>query len=190
MTSRTHDVVAFATLVTVASLYPPDSLRVSTVILAMVGNIVGSLLPDIDQASNRLWDLLPGGNMIGKVLKNVFIAHRTLSHSFLGAGLFYWLLSWIMPILFNPTYVDIPIVVASIMIGYLSHLTIDGLTEEGLPLLFPIRMKFGFPPFKKWRIKTGGWAEKLVVFPGTVGYIVWFGFNHHDKLLHLIRVIR
>ena len=76
------------------------------------------------------------------------------------------------------------------MIGYTAHLLADGLTEEGLPLLFPIRIKFGFPPFKKWRIKTGGWMENFIIFPGAIGYIVWFGLNHQDKLINLLGLIK
>jgi len=57
MTGRTHDAIAFASLVTVAVLNPPVSLNVATATAAIVGNIIGATLPDIDQSTNRLWDL-------------------------------------------------------------------------------------------------------------------------------------
>jgi len=190
MTARTHDILAFGSLMTVATFFPPETLKITTVLVSIIGNIVGSLLPDIDQASNRLWDLLPGGNIIGRLLKNLFIAHRTLSHSILGVALVYGLLVWLMPRVLNSAYIDTGIVIVAIMIGYLSHLLADGLTEEGLPLLFPLKIKFGFPPIKKWRMHTGGWWENLVVFPGVIGYIVWFGYNQHDKLIMLIKLIK
>jgi len=65
MTARTHDVFAFASLITVAAIYPPNSLNLATLFTSLIGNVVGALIPDMDQATNRLWDLLPGGNFVG-----------------------------------------------------------------------------------------------------------------------------
>ncbi len=182
MLSRTHDIGAFAALITVAAYYPVSHLGIATAITALIANIVGALLPDADQASNRLWDLLPGGNYVGKLLRNVFLSHRTLSHSILGVYLIYQLNLWLIPRLFNPSFVDPQIIINSIMIGYLSHLFLDALTEEGIPIFFPITWKFGIPPLKKIRIKTGYWFENLVIFPGIVLYIVWVIITHWTAL--------
>jgi inner membrane protein len=181
MTSRTHDVGAFAALATAAVLYPPTDLRAATVIVALIANIVGALLPDLDQASNRLWDLLPGGNLVGKVLKKLFLGHRTLSHSILGVAIVYEITIRLVPKLFNATFVDPVIIIYAVLIGYLSHLVLDSITEEGIPLLFPAKWKFGFPPIKFLRIKTGHWVENLVIFPLLCIYVVglglwWLGF--------------
>jgi len=62
MTAKTHDIFALASLVTVAAYYPPESLTVATVFVALVANNLGALIPDMDSASNRLWDLLPAGD--------------------------------------------------------------------------------------------------------------------------------
>ena len=72
MTARTHDAFAFASLVTVAAFIPPASLNLLTLFAAIVGNIVGALISDMDQAGNRLWDLLPAGDTIGKIFRRVF----------------------------------------------------------------------------------------------------------------------
>jgi inner membrane protein len=186
MVSRTHNLVAFASLLTAAVYYPPNYLSIATLILALVANIIGSLLPDADQASNRLWDLLPGGDGLGKILKNLFLAHRTLSHSILGLYLVYKIIYWLLPKLFNPNFVDYRIVAISLLIGYISHLAADGITEEGLPLLFPLKIKFGFPPIRSWRIKTGKWFEKYVVFPGVLVYLIWIVANNWKLLLGII----
>lgn len=182
MTARTHDLFAFGALLTVAAYFPPTAVKPATALVGIVANIVGALLPDIDQASNRLWDLLPGGNALGKILKNLFLTHRTLSHSFLGTWLVYQALNWILSRLFNSSFVDIPLITVAMMIGYISHLALDGLTEEGLPLLFPLKIRFGFPPIKSWRIKTGGWFEKLVIFPGIIVYIAWLVWSNWRRL--------
>ncbi|MBI2464509.1 metal-dependent hydrolase [Candidatus Shapirobacteria bacterium] len=173
MLSRTHDLGAFSSLLIVAAAYPQSHLGLNTIIVASIANIVGSLLPDADQASNRLWDLLPGGNFLGKIFRNLFLSHRTLSHSLLGGYVIYQAVSWLLPQLFNSNFVNSQVIIYSLMIGYISHLALDGLTEEGIPLLFPFPWKFGFPAIRSWRIKTGHWFENWIIFPGFVLFILW-----------------
>src|SRR3990167_7931732 len=102
MTARTHDLIAFASLLTVASYNPPGELNISTVVTCLVGSVVGALAPDMDQATNRLWDMLPAGNLVGRLLRNLMLRHRTISHSFLGIFLFYKLLDFAVPRLLKP----------------------------------------------------------------------------------------
>lgn len=181
MTGKTHNVIAFASLVTVAVYYPPQSINLLTLFSAVVGNIVGTLSPDLDQASNRLWDLLPGGNFFGNLVRPLFLGHRTISHSLLGGYLYYRILHWFLPYIINPNFVDTNLVLGAIMVGFISHLAADAVTEEGLPLFFPIPIKIGFPPIRSWRIKTGKWFENLVVFPGVSVYLVWFTLAHWNE---------
>jgi inner membrane protein len=189
MTSRTHDIFAFASLMTVAVNYPPAAINIPTLITALIGSVIGSLLPDIDQATNRLWDLLPAGDFIGRASSGLFLAHRTISHSILGTVIAYKIMEWLLPIILNQEIINVQIIFIAIMIGYISHLIADSLTEEGIPLFFPLKFKIGFPPIPSWRIKTGKWFEKFVVFPGILIYIVWFAINYQQKLLDLIRKI-
>lgn len=177
MTSRTHDLFAFASLVTFASYYPPKSLNFTTGTASVIANVIGALLPDLDQASNRLWDLLPAGNFIGSLLRRLFLSHRTISHSFLGIFLVHRLLLFLLPKIFNPQFIDLKIIYFSVIIGFISHVLLDFFTEEGIPLFFPIKYKIGFPPIKSWRIKTGKWFEKYVIFPGIILYLIIFGLN-------------
>lgn len=188
MTGRTHDAIAFASLITIATLYPPASLNLSTAAAAVVGNIVGGTFPDIDQASNRLWDMLPFGDNMGKVFRRVFMGHRTLTHSFLGIFIFTNLFQFVIPRLFNPAFIDGQILFYSIMIGYISHLLGDAVTKEGLPLLFPLNIKFGIPPVRFLRLTAGGWIENLVILPGTAFYIFWFIGKNQPAFLHLIKL--
>src|SRR3990167_3342020 len=117
MTARTHDIVAFASLLTAASFYPPDKLNIPTVFTCLVANIVGALIPDMDQATNRLWDLLPAGNIVGKILRKIMLGHRTISHSLLGVFILYQILVRIIPVFFNENFVFSASVVFSIMAG-------------------------------------------------------------------------
>jgi len=187
MLARTHDLFAFGMLLTAAVYFPSEKITLATIVVVIIANIVGALLPDIDQASNRLWDLLPGGNLVGKLLRNLFLSHRTITHSILGVWLIYQLIGWLTPKIFNPLFVDTQKVIIAVMIGYGSHLLLDSFTEEGLPLLFPIKVNFGFPPTKSWRIKTGNWFEKLVVFPGITIGVVIFGISRWTTILEWLR---
>lgn len=189
MTGRTHDAIAFASLITVSVANPPESLNVATATAAVVANIVGATMPDIDQATNKLWKFLPGGDHLGKILRRAFMGHRNLTHSFIGIFLVYKLLEFTLPRLLNPQYVNWEIIFLAMMIGYISHLLGDFLTKDGLPLLFPIKWKFGFPPISAFRITAGNWIENLVVLPGTAAYIFWFIGSNHGEFVKLIKLI-
>lgn len=190
MTARTHDMVAFASLITIASYFPPEKLSINTLIASLIGCTIGSLIPDMDQATNRLWDLLPGGDSIGKILRNLMLQHRTISHSVLGIRLLYKILEFVIPQILNPNYINIELVITSIIIGFVSHIFSDMLTKEGVPLLFPLPFKIGFPPFESLRITTGKFLEKFVLFPGVILYIVWLITTRRDQLLTLIKLIQ
>lgn len=186
MTSKTHDAIAFASLITLAVSFPPIHLNLATFIVALIANIVGATLPDIDQAINRLWDLLPGGNFIGRILRRLFISHRTLSHSLLGIFLMSKLSFWLCFHLFNPAFINPLIINYSLLIGFISHLLADAVTRDGIPLFWPIMWKVGFPPFKFLRLTTGHWVEKFIVFPTVIIYTFIFAFLHWTKLLSLV----
>ena len=190
MTARTHDMIAFASLLTVAVLYPPDRLNTPTLFTCLIGNIVGALIPDMDQATNKLWDLLPAGNLVGGVLRKLMINHRTISHSLLGIFLFYQIFLRIIPVFFNSDYINTNLVVNSIMIGFISHILADSITKEGEPLLFPFKIKFGFPPFAFLRITTGKFMENFVIFPGVLGYILYLAFSKREIFLSIFKLIK
>lgn len=186
MLGRTHELIGVTGLIVATVYYPPENINTATIIVALIANLIGTLLPDIDQASNRLWDMLPGGNTIGKVLKNVLLGHRTLSHSLVGVGLVYYGINWLIPRLLNNDFVQVNLIIISLLIGYVTHLLADGLTEEGLPLLWPIKLKFGFPPIKKWRITTGKWFENWIIFPAVAMFLFWFVYKNWNVLWRIV----
>lgn len=73
------------------------------------------------------------------------------------------------------------------MVGYISHLLMDTVTKEGVPWLFPIPIKFGIPPFKAFRIKTGGLIEKAVIFPGLLLFNVWLYYTFYGNFLNFVK---
>lgn len=185
MTYRTHNIFGFASLLAVFSYWPVEKLGWATIMAGLIANAIGSILPDIDQGSNKLWMLLPGGNAIGRILRNMFIAHRSVSHSIIGTYVAFKFIVWLTPLIFNNNFINVNLIITSLMIGCISHIAIDGITEEGVPLLWPIRWKFGIPPIRSWRIKTGKWFEKLVVFPAIIIFIAWNLYSNYSNLIKI-----
>jgi inner membrane protein len=187
MTARTHDVAAITALLVIVLAFGPESLRLSTLLLAVLANQIGGITPDIDQPTAPLWHNLPEGHVIGRVFDKLLGGHRFISHSILGLALFGWLsyllLHFLHPIMPN---VDIQLVWYAFLIGYISHLVMDTLTKEGVPWLLPIPVKFGVPPVKHLRITTGKWVETLVVLPLLIAFDLWLCWGHYDHLVLLL----
>jgi inner membrane protein len=190
MTGRTHDIIAFAGILTAASFNPPQSLNLFTTIGCLMGGVIGALIPDMDQATNRLWDMFPAGNFVGRILRHAMLGHRTLSHSLLGFYLLFKLLQFVLPYILNADYLNIDLVLTSILIGMASHLVADSFTKDGIPLLFPLKVKVGIPPIKKLRFTTGKFVENILVFPAVLIYIFWLIWEKKDVFINLLSLVR
>lgn len=190
MVAKTHNAIAFASLITIGAMYPPESINLTTLIGVIIGNNIGGLIPDMDTSGNYLWGLLPQGDVLGKFLRKIFYKHRTITHSLLGTFLVYKFFEFILPKLFNSGFVDTNLILASIMIGFVAHLAADAVTEEGIPLFYPIPWSFGFPPIKRVRMKTGRWFENLVIFPGVWIYLFFFVQKYQTVFVNLLKGIK
>ncbi len=190
MTARTHDVAAATALAVLVLAYTPESLRLSTLLLALLANQLGGIAPDIDQPTAPLWRNLPEGHFVGKAFGKLLGGHRFISHSLLGLALFGWLsnvlLHFLHPIM---PHVDVQLVWYAFLIGYVSHLFMDSLTKEGVPWLLPIPFKFGLPPVRKLRITTGKAMETLVLLPLLVVFDIWLCASHYDQFTTMLRHI-
>ena len=190
MTGKTHDLAAITVLGIVFLSNPQDPLRLSTVIVCIMANLIGGIAPDIDQPTAPFWRNLPIGSIFGRTFGKLSGGHRFLTHSFFGAALIGFAAHWLL-VFFTPVMgrIDTGYVWWAFMIGLLSHLLMDMFTKEGVPLLLPIPYKFGFPPLKALRITTDKWVEHLVVFPGLLiinGLIV---ASHYQLILEIMRRI-
>jgi len=190
MTARTHDAAAITVLLIVVLLNAPESLRLSTLLLAVFANQIGGILPDIDQPTAPLWRNLPEGHFAGKVFGKMLGGHRFISHSIIGFALFGWLCSLLLHF-FHPVmpHVDTLLVWYAFLIGYASHLVMDTFTKEGVPWLLPIPVKFGIPPIKALRITTGKWVETCVLLPALIIFDIWLCSRHYEHFISLLRHI-
>ncbi len=190
MTGRTHDLAAFTAMVAVLAYQPVFEMSLATAVVSFGANMLGGLGPDLDEATADIWRKMRGGSIISRIVSPLLGGHRLISHSLLGVWLIGIGLKWLLAKISGVLIVDMDIVWWAFMIGYVSHLVSDTITKEGVPWLFPIPIKFGFPPFKALRITTGEMMEKALVFPGLLilnGYII---YNNYGKFLDILRHIK
>ena len=176
-----------ALLVVVFIFVPSYNFTLATVLVAMLANQIGGILPDIDQPTAPFWRNLPVGKVFGRVFDKLLGGHRFLTHSLVGVGLFSFL-AWLLLNFIHPlmTNVDIALVWWAFVIGILSHLVMDSFTKEGVPWLLPIPIKIGLPPTKAMRITTGKSFETLLVFPGLIIVDIWLCATHYSYLLSVM----
>ena len=190
MTARTHDLAAITAFGLVVSVQSVRAVTVATALLAVLANQVGGIAPDIDQPTAPLWRNLPIGGVIGKAIDKLLGGHRFITHSLLGLALFGWAMHWLLHLLnLLIPRMDAHIVWWAFMIGMLSHLVMDTFTKEGVPWLLPIPVKFGIPPFKRFRITTGKIFEKLI-FVGILAFDVWFCWHNYAHLADIIHHVK
>lgn len=186
MTARTHDLAAITALGIAVIVHPVGSVSLATVLIALLGNQIGGITPDIDQPTAPFWRNLPVGGFFGRIIDKMLGGHRFITHSLIGVGLLgflsYFLLNFLHPIM---PHTNVQLVWWAFMIGVLSHLIMDTFTKEGVPWLLPIPIKFGLPPIKSMRITTGKHGETLV-FIGLLALDIWFVAAHYQHIIALI----
>lgn len=187
MTGRTHDLAGFTALSYIVATQPLQPISLATALVAVGANFIGALAPDIDQSTGELWQHVRGGSVLGRLLAPLLGGHRLVSHSIIGIFLFAFLTKQFLNLISSVLLVDMNIVWWAFMIGFLSHLVMDIFTKEGIPLLFPIPIRFGIPPFKFLRVKTGGLLEKSFIFPGLIALNFYIYYTNYHKFLDFLR---
>jgi inner membrane protein len=142
----------------------------------------GALLPDIDNARSMM------GHRFGIVSKEIqkIAGHRTVFHSLLGlliGSLLAIGLERVVISLLSQRGFEFPAAVVAgshlvffgVLFGCVIHIACDALTLGGVPLLWPNKKRFGFPPDPHWRFRTGTWPEAVIVwsFMGLVVAGIW-----------------
>lgn len=161
----------------------PSADQVALKLIFYAVAALGALVPDIDNARSTL------GKRLGIVSREIqkHAGHRRLFHSLVGlllAGVIVWAaqqgvaygllrLGW--PRTAEKLFANVALV--ALLVGYLLHLIADSLTLGGVPWLWPSHVRFGFPPWRSWRFRSGSWAEPVVVVAVSVAVIVGI-FTH------------
>ena len=125
--------------------------------LAVCGG-VGALLPDIDHPKSMVGRR---AGIAGGALRLV-VGHRGILHSGVAAAIM------IVAALMVPTEWRGYALAGAV--GYASHLALDGLTVQGIPLLWPSRRRF-----RLLRLTTGGvveWLLRLALL-GGLAYLIF-----------------
>lgn len=191
MTGRTHDLTAFVSLAAVVAASQPLSISLSTLLLGLLANQIGGIIPDVDQPTAPFWRNLPIGNIFGKLFGKLSGGHRFITHSLLGVVLFgfavHSLLAFLDPLL---GHTNTGYVWWAFLIGMISHLVMDSFTKEGVPLLLPIPWHFGLPPLKALRITTGKKLEQFAVFPIMLALGAAIFVTNKAYFLHLLHTIK
>lgn len=187
MTARTHDLGALTAIILCLAYFPLPPLSLATAVTAFFANMFGGLFPDLDETTAEFWRKLRGGSLLAKLVSPLLGGHRLLSHSLIGLVVFGYLAERFFLSIRYLLLVDMHLVWLAFMLGYISHLCLDALTSEGIPLLFPLGFNFGFPPLKLLRLKTGSLVEKALVFPALVGLNFYLFYAFPDRFLTVIR---
>lgn len=187
MTGRTHDMAAFTALSIITLTHPLPHITLATGMVAVLGNLIGGIAPDIDQPTAPLWRNLPIGKYFGRTLGRLLGNHRFLSHSLLGVFLFGLAFHYILKVL-TPSFpsLDMNVIWWAFMIGFVSHLIMDTFTTDGVPWLLPIPIKIGIPPIRAFRIPTGGFIERFIVFPLLLLINAYVFYTYYDTVKLLI----
>ena len=152
-----------------ATPVPIDLIINKVIFFSMVA--LGALLPDIDNAQSTI------GRRFGWISKEIqrIAGHRTIFHSLLGVLLGSLLALGLEQLvifllarkgfIFPAQFIEKShLVFVAILIGCILHIAADGLTEGGVPLLWPSHKRYGFPPNPHWRFRTGDWPEYVIVY--------------------------
>ena len=189
MTDKTHQAIGFSAAAgTFFVLNPTTPLSLTIAATVLTGAFIGSLFPDIDQPTSKFWDSILLGHLAGDIAPRALGGHRHLSHSILGAFLFYLLSSLVVSFLLTSN-INHAILIQSLMAGFIAHLAADSVTERGIPLFWPLFGNMGFPPrpLQGIRMVTGKWFENLVVFPCSLLLIGFILLTNQDHLCGLVR---
>ncbi len=174
MVGKSHQLVGFVSVYTYAVIMQTPHLNPQTVIAAVLLISLGSLTPDLDSQENKIYQIVPiGQRLFAEVGERAFGRHRSISHSILGVAILWYLSHWLIFMIPEANGFNLQALWLAYVISLISHLFADAITKDGIPLLWPIKFRFGIPPLKFMRMKTGGWTEVFIVRSLLVVWVIY-----------------
>lgn len=187
MTGKTHQLIGFVSVYSVALVLGVGGINVQTFIACILLISLGSLTPDLDNDKNRIYTLIPlGQKTFSEVFEKVFGKHRSVSHSFFGMAILGWISHWLIFKIPVENGLAHEFLWGAYMISMISHVTADMYTRDGVPLLWPFKITFYGIPIKPLRIRTGSWVEMVVVEGMTVLILVGISYYYWDRVTSLV----
>src|SRR5688572_5209628 len=110
MTSRTHDLAAFTALTTVFVLTPSKTMSLATLAVTIFANMIGGLLPDLDNHTSGIWKKIRGGQFVAALITPLCGGHRMFSHSLIGTIFFGYVSQFFLQNIDHILVVDMDIV--------------------------------------------------------------------------------
>lgn len=192
MTERTHDLAGLTALTLAFLIYMPTQISLVTLVAVGIANQIGTAFPDLDQPTAEFYREIPAVTFLGYLFSPLFGTHRHISHSIIGMALYGWLIHLLLTYLSTIILIDMNLVWWSFMLGFFSHLVMDTLTKDGVPWLFPMPIRFGFPPFRFMRITTGKFMEKIGVYTALLGLNLYLIYVNYVKFVEFFanRIVR
>ncbi len=122
----------------------------------IASTIFGSLIPDIDYTKSTIGKIF---RPISKYLNRRF-GHRTITHSLVAMfG------SFLLFAIIESTFFDRTTTAKIYLLGFLSHLVLDMMTVQGVPLFYPfLRNPCVLPGNPNARFKTGNLHSETMIF--------------------------
>lgn len=139
---KTHVTGGILAGVLLSSYFTGSDINSQAVFIACSG--AGALLPDIDSIHSKLGRVFMP---ISATIQLIF-GHRGIFHTLLLPVVLLGFCKLFLPI-YSGYYIPL-------FVGYISHLILDMLTPEGVPLLWPLKIHFSIP-----LVQTGGIIERV-----------------------------
>lgn len=165
MRGPTHALAGAAT----ASLFMTFSIpnQYPLILLSAIAGF-SALFPDLDGSESTIENikilgfkpLKPVGFVVDKLFK-----HRGFLHSLMAVVFLAFILLGFLPALPKE-------IVLAVLLGYTSHLLIDGITPLGIPLFYPLETRVTFLP-KILTITTGSFMELVFFIALLVFYLIF-----------------
>lgn len=157
----------------------------ATALAAVTAAMVGGLLPDVDEPRSALGGEIPGGRLGRAFLAAValYFGFKVLSVAAIVAGVVLAFLAFMPHRGVTHSLLAMAAVVLAVLrlagaavwapflVGYGSHLALDMLTPEGVPLLWPLKTRV-----RVLLARTGGpvdWGLRLAALAAFV--VAWIG---------------
>lgn len=163
----------------IANKYLPTEIQLTTNPLEwipfLIGLMIGSLLPDIDTKTSYLGRRF----RIVSIFCSLIFKHRKFIHTVWFALIFTGLLYYGLVNNYDGVFFTyIFYLILGLLIGMLSHITLDSLTVSGVPMFYPLIKK----KYSLLKIRTGKEGEEIFR-KVLIVFTIWFVLSKYMNII-------